>query len=228
MQPPQPLGVTDVSFSARPVLGVPGIDQHHLEATLLEDLVDRDPIDAGRFHGDRLHAAALEPVRQKLQVAGAGRKTAHRLGTVSIGRNGCYMHPRADVDRRRVWVDGRDVPLGAEPLRPGHDKLLLQVGRRSWAAQGYQLPDRDHREGVTTLKCASGPWATFFDGVIATKTSPAALLLAKDSAAVSIATGGAPARDGFFRKSSHSSAPRVRPPSSARPKAMAAPSGSSG
>jgi len=58
----EPLRIADVGLSSRNVFGVAGIDQEHLESTLFKDLVDGDPIDAGRFHGDALHAALGEPL----------------------------------------------------------------------------------------------------------------------------------------------------------------------
>jgi hypothetical protein len=41
VQPPQPLSVADVGLAAGNVLGISGVDQHHREPALLEDLVDR-------------------------------------------------------------------------------------------------------------------------------------------------------------------------------------------
>jgi len=39
------------------MLGVAGIDQDDLEATLIEDLEERDPVNARGLHGHRAHAA---------------------------------------------------------------------------------------------------------------------------------------------------------------------------
>ena len=57
MQPLEPLRVTDVGFASRNVSGISGVDEKYLEPMLFKDLVDGDPIDAGRFHGDGLNAA---------------------------------------------------------------------------------------------------------------------------------------------------------------------------
>jgi hypothetical protein len=50
----KPLRIADIGFAPRYVLRVPGVDHHHLEATLFEDFEDRDPINPSRFHDDRL------------------------------------------------------------------------------------------------------------------------------------------------------------------------------
>jgi len=79
MQSPQPLGVTDVGLAAGDMLGVSRVDQHDFKSALLEELVDRDPVDPSGLHGDRAHAASLEPVRQVLQITSEGPEAAHRL-----------------------------------------------------------------------------------------------------------------------------------------------------
>ena len=119
MQALQPLGVADVGLAARNVLGVAGVDQHHLEPALLEDLVGRDPVDAGGLHDDRLDPALLEPVGEPVQIAGEGAEGAHRL-RVTVRTDRRHMHRGADVDRRRIRVDGRHVPLPAGPLASSH------------------------------------------------------------------------------------------------------------
>ena len=45
----------------------------------------------------------------------------------------------------------------------------------------------------------NGPWATFFDGVIATRKQSAAPLQSQSSTTVSTATGGLPAGARFYR-----------------------------
>ena len=84
MQPLQPLGIADVGLAPGHVLGIAGIDQLHVEATLVEDLVGRDPIDAGRLHHDRLDAACREPVGHPADVVRERAEGAHRFG-IMIG-----------------------------------------------------------------------------------------------------------------------------------------------
>ncbi|WP_247411079.1 hypothetical protein, partial [Bradyrhizobium sp. 150] len=44
------------------------IDQNDVKAALLQDPVDRDPVDAGGFHRNPSHAGFHEPGRQIMQV----------------------------------------------------------------------------------------------------------------------------------------------------------------
>ena len=42
----------------------------HLESSLLQNLVDRDPVDARRFHRDGLDPRGLKPIRESVKVSG--------------------------------------------------------------------------------------------------------------------------------------------------------------
>jgi hypothetical protein len=57
VKPLQPLCITDVGLAPGYVLGIARIDEEHRDATGVEDLKNRDPIDAGRFHDDRVDTA---------------------------------------------------------------------------------------------------------------------------------------------------------------------------
>ncbi len=105
MQPLQPRGVADVGLAPRDVPDVPRIHQHHLEPALLEDLVDRDPVDPGRLHDDRPDAAVREPVGPPMQILGECLERAHRLRIPPWADRG-HVHRRADVDRRGVRMNG--------------------------------------------------------------------------------------------------------------------------
>jgi hypothetical protein len=119
VQPPQPLGVADVSLAAGHVLGIPGVDQHHLEAMLLEDLVDRNPVDPGGLHGDRPHAAAREPFRQALQITRTGAEAAHGLA-IPVGWDRRNVHSGTDIDGCGVRVGRGNLLIGAGSLCSGH------------------------------------------------------------------------------------------------------------
>ena len=60
----QPLAIVDVSLAPRNVLGMAGLDQANLKAVFLQHLKKRNPVNSGRFHGDRLDLAPLEPFAQ--------------------------------------------------------------------------------------------------------------------------------------------------------------------
>jgi hypothetical protein len=110
------------------MLGIAGVDQDHLEPALVQDLEDRDPIDAGGLHGHCEHSTVLEPVCQAMQVAGEGAEAADRLG-IPIRSHGGDMHPGTDIDCCRIRMCDGNVPLGAGPLRLGHGVSSLVSGR---------------------------------------------------------------------------------------------------
>ena len=88
----QPLCVTDVGLAAGNVFGVPGIDQRHREPALFQDLVDRNPIDPGGFHDDRLDPALFEPVGQPMQIGGEGIERPDRFG-IPVRAATCILAP---------------------------------------------------------------------------------------------------------------------------------------
>lgn len=91
------------------------IDQIDFEASGLQQLEQRDPIDAGRFHGDRLDAALGQPVGQLVEVSGAGAEAADMCGQVDrvAGRgrrgrlrgDGDPVDGGMDVDASGVRID---------------------------------------------------------------------------------------------------------------------------
>jgi hypothetical protein len=88
------------------MLGVAGIDQKDLETAFVEQFEYWDPVDAGRFHDDRLDAAFREPIGQSVKVTGEGAKTANRIGC-AIRSHRRHVHGRADVNRRRIGMNHR-------------------------------------------------------------------------------------------------------------------------
>ncbi len=58
----QPLAVQHIGLAARDILDVPRVDQQHREAARLQELEQRYPVHAGRFHRYGIDAAAIEPV----------------------------------------------------------------------------------------------------------------------------------------------------------------------
>lgn len=78
-----------IAFAPGQILGVTGIHQEHLEARLLQDLKNRDPIDA------RANLAWLQPIRHGLQFARRAAEVAHRLVVATRG-HGDIMRLMAD------------------------------------------------------------------------------------------------------------------------------------
>ena len=123
MQPLQPLGVGHVGLAAGHVFGVAGVDQHHSEPALFQDLENRDPIDAGALHGDCLDPALLEPVSQPVQVGGEGAEAAHRF-RIAVRADRRHVQGGANVDRGCMGVDGRHLPPPAGSFGFWHQVLL--------------------------------------------------------------------------------------------------------
>lgn len=66
----KPLAVGNVGLSPWQVLDVMSVDEPHVDLALLQDLEQRNPIDAGRFHRHGTDSAVLKPVGQSLQIDG--------------------------------------------------------------------------------------------------------------------------------------------------------------
>ena len=104
MQLLDPLAVQDVAFAAGHAFHVAGVDEQDLDPARLEDLVEGDPVDPRRLHGDRVDPAGLEPGRQRLEIVRETRELAHWLWVAIVG----YRHPvapAANVDAGGVEVD---------------------------------------------------------------------------------------------------------------------------
>ena len=129
VQPLDPLGVEHVGLGSSTAVGqLARLDQVDLEATRLEQLKERNPIDPRGFHGYRGDVALGQPVRQGSEVGSIGGKAAYRLGIVTGGH--CHiMGFGPDVDTRGVEVGGGQLwwecGLGAALFRLawGHGHL---------------------------------------------------------------------------------------------------------
>src|SRR6266540_2993438 len=78
-----PHGIRDVGLAAGHVSHVSRVHQHHIEF-VLEDVVDRLPVDAGAFHGDVLAPELGEPVTQLEQVTSRRSKGTARLRSLPV------------------------------------------------------------------------------------------------------------------------------------------------
>ena len=79
VQVAQPFAVDDVGLPTGYRVHVTRVDQHHLEAMRLQNLMHRDPVHAGRLHRHRGYLALLEPVGQGMQVGGERGKVPDRV-----------------------------------------------------------------------------------------------------------------------------------------------------
>ncbi|OBQ32587.1 MAG: hypothetical protein AN485_21100, partial [Anabaena sp. MDT14b] len=97
----QPLAVLHVALATGHVLDLPGVHQPDLQAALLEHLVHRDPVHAGRFQRHYIHAARQQPIGQAVQIVSHRADFAHRR--VGAVRWRCRpVAGRSHVYRRRV------------------------------------------------------------------------------------------------------------------------------
>jgi hypothetical protein len=155
MKPLQPLSIADVGLASGHVLGVARIDQNYLKATGVEQLEDRDPVDAGRLHNDRLDAAFRKPVHQPMQIGRKGTKGAYRIGR-AICAHRCHMHRRSNVDRGRIRVDDchRSADRAFRFFSDPSPNLLF--GAEGLGCANNQLPKRD-RSTASPLSSAQQP-----------------------------------------------------------------------
>ncbi len=78
VQVPEPFAVGDITLAPRKILHMTRVDEDHLEAAGVEDLEDRNPIDAGGLHRHVGDATGRQPVGEPLQIRGEGREGLHR------------------------------------------------------------------------------------------------------------------------------------------------------
>src|SRR4051812_17955274 len=73
------------------------VHQENPPATLRQHFIDREPINTGRWQGDRVDAAPDEPVGHLLHILGETGESPHGL-LVSISRYRYIVGGVADVD----------------------------------------------------------------------------------------------------------------------------------
>ena len=101
MQHGVPLAVAHVALAPRQIARVRAVEERDLEAGRLEQVVDGDPIDAGRFHRDGVDLVLGEPRAQGAQLAGEGAKGFDRRG----GGGGENLR-RAQIERGKAGQNG--------------------------------------------------------------------------------------------------------------------------
>ena len=104
-----PLAIEHVGLGATGhVLDMPGVNHPDLKAALLKDFIKGDPIDTGRFQGDRLNSASLEPIGQLVKIRSKRFEASHRLW-ITIRGHGHHMLFGSYVDSCRVGMDQRQT-----------------------------------------------------------------------------------------------------------------------
>jgi hypothetical protein len=127
MQVPQPLAIGNVGSSAGNILEIPRIDQAHFEPSGLQNLEQRNPVDARGLHRHRFNPTGLEPVRQLMEIFRESGECSHRFG-ISIRRHGNEDFRCAYVDSRRIGPQDRQFACASGGFRfplfsSGHGKI---------------------------------------------------------------------------------------------------------
>ena len=105
----KPLGILYIALAARDMLNVARIHEQDLEASSFQQLEDRNPVHARRFHGDRRDASCLEPIGQSMKIAAERPEGPHRL-FIAVGGHGDDMERRPDIEPSRIRVDRAELP----------------------------------------------------------------------------------------------------------------------
>src|SRR5467141_978552 len=110
MQILKPLTIEDVGLATGNVMHMLSIDQMDFDAARFQDLKQRYPVDAGRFHRHRVHTASLKPVRQLVQILGESRKRSYRVG-IPIGRYADKDFCRSNINTAGVRSHYGQTPV---------------------------------------------------------------------------------------------------------------------
>ena len=100
----EPLTILDVALAAGNVFDVAGVDEQDFQAAGFEDVVDRDPVDAGGFHGDAGDVTGDEPVGEAVEVGGEGPERLDG-GGIPIRRDSHVVLSGAAVDAGDIDLD---------------------------------------------------------------------------------------------------------------------------
>jgi len=97
-----------VGAPPRHIPHMPCVDQTGPKTAIFQDLIERNPIHPGRFHGYRRNAPFDQPIRQRLQIRGESREDAYWL-CIPIRGDG-YVHlPGSHVHARCIGPNDRPV-----------------------------------------------------------------------------------------------------------------------
>jgi hypothetical protein len=175
----QPLAIQDIGLSAGYILHVPGVDQADRKAPILQDLKQRNPEYACRFHRNSADPARLQPVGERDKIGGERFKAADRFG-VPVRRHGDVDFRCPDIDSRRVWFDQRRrhpplcafspcfLPSTPWAVSPGRERRAVsQTGSSARCASANVTTDKTTQPGTTLdngLRSASQNAGLLADG----------------------------------------------------------------
>src|ERR1700691_5299668 len=108
-----------------------------------------------------------------MQVGREGPEAAYWLSR-AICPYSSHVHGRPNVDGGRVRVHHGQRAFGLGPRSFASSPILLLTSAEGLGCAIRQIPKRDRRSGVTTLKCATAHGPCFLTGSHATKIISAA------------------------------------------------------
>ncbi len=150
----QPRRVGQVGLAARDLLDVTRVDQHQREV-VLEQMPDRLPIHAGRFHHDLTDPVRGQPVAQSQQPPDRrGELRQMRLAAAVIGR-----HPHARRHAGLVDIERRDTVDDHV-----HHTLLARIARSPSTGACEFRESEERARAATVRKSATDPHAKLNDG----------------------------------------------------------------
>src|SRR3982751_4503959 len=100
------------------VFHVPCIGQTRSDSVGFQNVVERNPINAGRFHGYGCDSAGFQPLDHRVQIFSERIEYSH-WAFVAVGRHGHKNLPRSNIDAASVRLQTRPVfPTHPLPLFP--------------------------------------------------------------------------------------------------------------
>ena len=142
-----PHRVRDIGLAARHVPQMLGVD-HPDREMVLQHVVDRFPIDAGRFHPDQRHLLRGQPFRERFELPGhrgerPGLRPAHttRPRTAHRGHHRVAVHIQARRTARSTHPSPHPFPSTAGAARSGEPvDQETEVRARSSRSECLRLP----------------------------------------------------------------------------------------
>ena len=132
-----------------------------LKTSPLQNLIERYPVHAGRFHRNRRHSTFLQPVSELMEVTRKFSEAADRIRRPICGDRDEDLF-RSNIDPRRVRMEQRRHP--AARLTPLHrlssHARLPSAGTCGLRLRDEQTPERDRRreaDVTTELYVTSDP-----------------------------------------------------------------------
>jgi hypothetical protein len=122
----EPLAVLNIGLTAWEIFAVTCVDEADFDAGALEDLEERNPIDAGGLHGDGSDVTLEQPVTQSEEILGEGGEGTNGMG-MGVWGNG-------DVDLTGTDINARGAGMEDVDLRGG-----FSIGRIAFATRSHRV-----------------------------------------------------------------------------------------